>query len=514
LLAMGLRTIQYAANPSMWYDELAVARNVSDRTLSELISEPLEHLQVAPVGFLVATKISTSLFGVNEFALRLMPWAFGMMTPVFFWLIARRFLTGAVLIAGLLLIAVSPALSWYAGNVKQYSSDITVSMMLVWLALRFRERSGDTKWALFAGLAGGLLITCSQPAVVTAFVLCAFLAVEAYLQRPKSQLLAFVCLAVGWGLGAILTTVFALKTIDPKTMEHMKDFWAGGFPPTDSAVACLKWYPLQIAKTFGEFLFFIASEMPPLKQIAVALSVLAIPGCVYRLRQDRWRTALIIAPLIGALVMATLHVLPFRHRVGLHACWPILIFALASFSGFRFRYPRVARFLVPAALVALVGLPAATLLAIGRPPYRGHQEMRPLLKVFAAHRRPGDAIYIFHGARHAMYFYGPRFGIEPDEWTEGGIHYGDNRSYLHEIDAFRGESRVWFIYTQMLNYKAPKDVVAYLEEIGVQLEQLDGPFNSEGQGEAAAYLFDLSDPERLQRATADGFPLERVKLPR
>jgi len=106
-----------------------------------------------------------------------------------------------------------------------------------------------------------------------------------------------------------------------------------------------------------------------------------------------------------------------------------------------------------------------------------------------------------------MYYYGPRFGIEPDEWTEGGIHYGDNRAYLHEIDALRGRSRVWFIYTMMLRYEAPKDIIAYLEEIGTRLEVLTGPFDSEGQGEAAAYLFDLSDPERLQLATAGEFPL-------
>lgn len=507
LLAMVLRTVHYMANPSMWYDELAVARNITDRNLVGLLSEPLDHLQVAPAGFLLATKVSTMLFGENEYALRLMPWAFGMMTPVFFWLIARRFVTGVVLIGGLLLIAVSPALIWYGGNVKQYSSDITIAMILVWLALRYREHSRGTWSAVVAGLVGGLLITCSQPAVVTAFLLCTMLATEMLLSRPKRQLLAFMWLAAGWGLGALAATVFALHTVDPATMEHMRDFWAGGFPSTESPIGFLTWYPLQIAQTFGVFLFFIASAIPPLKQIAVTLAVLAVPGFVYLLQRDRWRAALLLTPLIGALIMATFQLLPFRHRVGLHATWPILVFALASFAALRARFPRGGRFLIPVALVVLIGLPSAAILATGGPPYRGHQEMRPILEEFAAYRRPEDAVYVFHGARHAMYFYGPAYGVEPDEWTEGGEHYGDNRAYLREIDAFRGTSRVWFIYTQMLSYKAPKDIISYLEEIGVRLELLRDPFGSDGQGDAAAYLFDLSDPERLQRASADSFPL-------
>ena len=42
LLAMGLRTTHYAANPSMWFDELAIARNVADRSFVELIFVPLD----------------------------------------------------------------------------------------------------------------------------------------------------------------------------------------------------------------------------------------------------------------------------------------------------------------------------------------------------------------------------------------------------------------------------------------------------------------------------------------
>ena len=136
--------------------------------------------------------------------------------------------------------------------------------------------------------------------------------------------------------------------------------------------------------------------------------------------------------------------------------------------------------------------------------------MRPLLADFAEHREAGDTIYVFHGARHAMHFYGSANGIKENEWTEGGIHYGDTRTYLHEVDKFRGESRLWFVYTQMLRFEAPKFIVAYLDEVGVRLDVIRDPYGRDGQSEVAAYLYDLSDPERLERANANTFTLPEL----
>jgi hypothetical protein len=59
----------------------------------------------------------------------------------------------------------------------------------------------------------------------------------------------------------------------------------------------------------------------------------------------------------------------------------------------------------------------------------------------------------------------------------------------------------------MLRFKAPRDIVAYLNEIGVQLDVLVDPYGQKGQSESAAYLFDLSDHQRLMRDTAESFSL-------
>jgi hypothetical protein len=52
LVAVGLvlRVWQYAANPSLWYDELSIARNLTQLSLRQLVTGPLLYTQIAPVG--------------------------------------------------------------------------------------------------------------------------------------------------------------------------------------------------------------------------------------------------------------------------------------------------------------------------------------------------------------------------------------------------------------------------------------------------------------------------------
>jgi hypothetical protein len=47
------------ANTSLCFDELSLARNISGRSLIELVRQPLAYQQVAPVGFVALTKAAT-----------------------------------------------------------------------------------------------------------------------------------------------------------------------------------------------------------------------------------------------------------------------------------------------------------------------------------------------------------------------------------------------------------------------------------------------------------------------
>src|SRR3954463_11407711 len=88
VVGAGWRLSQYLSLPSLMVDEIALARNVLDRTAPELFHR-LEYGQVAPIGFLLAVKACTKVFGPSEWSLRLVPLVCGLSALPLFWYVAR-----------------------------------------------------------------------------------------------------------------------------------------------------------------------------------------------------------------------------------------------------------------------------------------------------------------------------------------------------------------------------------------------------------------------------------------
>ena len=73
IVGAGLRLWQYLANTAIRLDEIAVARNIVDRSLWDLLVSPLAFDQAAPKGFLLVEKAAISLFGSSDYVLRFFP---------------------------------------------------------------------------------------------------------------------------------------------------------------------------------------------------------------------------------------------------------------------------------------------------------------------------------------------------------------------------------------------------------------------------------------------------------
>jgi len=504
VLGCALRTAQYLGQVSLWHDELAIALNVEQKGLRELLTEPLAHRQVMPVGFLAAVKISSRLVGVDEVGLRLVPWLFGLAAVLLFWRVSERFASGAALLAGMTLFAVSPALTLYAATVKPYAADVAVTLLVILLALRHRERPEDLRSAGVAGIAGGAALLFSHPAVLVTAVVAGILSIAWWWARPRPPLRPLAAMIGGWSVGAGVATAAALLLRDPATLAYMHDFWGsrGGFPPSLSeGLGAVAWAPRQLFAVFAHFLLFLT---PPALVAAVAspTAALAVLGLPWLWRRVPWSAGLLIAPVVAGLAGAFAGLLPFRHRVGLYAGCAVLALSMAGLEALRTWLPPRVRFL-GAVVAVLVAAPLALLVLLaGRPPYRT-QESRPVLQQIAARRQPGDALYVYCGGRHAIAFYGPRAGL--DGWTQGGCH-DDPRAFLRELDAFRGRPRVWFFFTQTHGQETMV-IRSYLGTIGRQRDAVPDPAGYHGEAETAAFLFDLSDPDLSRAANADSFSL-------
>ncbi len=505
LLVLGgaLRTVQYAGRVSLWHDELAIARNIESRDIRDLVARPLDHRQVAPVGFLVGVKVATQVLGVNELGLRFTAWLVGILALPLFWRVAARFDAGRPLRAGVAIFAASPALVWYSGSVKQYGIDVAVSLLLVWLAIRIRENPQRLGDAAAASVGGGVAILFSHPAVVTAFVLGCVLAAWTANGRWRARGPAVAAIAVGWGAGALVAAASASALLDPETAHFMEGFWREGFPPSWShPLALLVWLPRQLFSVFAHFLIFF-TPLPLVLLVVAPLAIVAAIGLPALVRLYPWQAAIVSAPIVAGVGAAATGLLPFRHRLALHAAWPILVFAIVGLrrleSWLRARWPRLAPAAAPVAAVPLLlGVRLAA-----RPPYDSGQESRPIVEELARRWQPGDGMYVYCGARHAVSFYGPRHGLY--DWTANDCHHGDPRAYLREVDAFRGRSRVWF-FSMLFPDDDATIVRAYLRTIGSEDEAIAGRSVAGRGGRIIdVYRYDLSDPAKLAAVTAVAF---------
>ena len=86
-----LRVFQYASDTSLWYDELAIVRNLVNRSASTLLLEPLGYSQVAPVGFMAAEKGISRILGESDLAFRALLLPIGLAAIVLFLPLAHSF---------------------------------------------------------------------------------------------------------------------------------------------------------------------------------------------------------------------------------------------------------------------------------------------------------------------------------------------------------------------------------------------------------------------------------------
>lgn len=497
ILAFGalLRTIQYAARGSMWLDELAIAINVSERGMWQLLFRPLELRQIAPPGFLFLEKLGTELLGAGEAGLRLFPWLASLASLFLFWRVAVRFASGPAVAAGLLAFAASPSLVWYAGTAKQYSGDVAVTLLLVLLAIRFEEERWSIGRAIPWGLAGGIAILASQPGVLVAAALGAVLLARRL--RDRANVASLIALVAGWALGAAAVTAHSLRVVPPTVRSYMAGEWNQSFLPApwDGPIQLL-WIPNRLLLSFSHLLIRVLPKSIPEILFVAAFGGLAVAGAHRLVRLRRGAAVFPAVPPIVGFLAAGLRIMPLYNRLAMFFTPSLLLAAMMGADEVRERFHGRPRVVATALTLGPFALPALAVIALAPPPYRA-EETRPVLEELRARLEPGDAIYVYYSAELAMRFYAPDLQI-----VSGGNHRADGRGYFREIDALRGRRRVWFFHTHGYPCE-PEAIRSYLDAIGTELDRVEDPYGLRGQRETAAYLYDLSDPARLASAEAE-----------
>lgn len=473
-----LRLRQYIVNRSLWLDEAMLANNILGRDFAGLFRQ-LDNDQGAPIGFLLLQKTITLTLGDSEFALRILPFLAGCLALVLMFLLARKVASPFAGSLALALFAFSPALIYYASEVKQYSSDVAIALAISLLFLKYEHAVIKPKDAALLAIVGMLAVGFSHPALFVLGGLGLALFVPALRARDTRRIVTLLLVAAAWGLS--LAALYFVNLRQLSTHQFFLDFWREGFLPHDSSA--WRWLGLSLNVPFFDLL--------GLRIFYPALAILFLIGFFGLTRRlPRFGLFLLFIFLL-TLLASFLTLYPFAGRMILFLV-PILTLLLAEgvdSVAALFTRPRWLAWTVRLALTGILLFAPLTLAAENFAAPKMREHIRPTMEILRDQHKDGDLVYVYYWAEHAIRFYAPKYGFAPSDFMLGADHHANPKLYRAELDALRDHERVWFLFSHVYedgDFNERDFILSYLDSIG----ELSREFRVPGTS-VYLYLYDL-----------------------
>ncbi len=466
LMALGalFRVRQFAAGRSLWLDEAMLAINITDRSFGELMG-PLEYGQVAPPGFLTTEKIAVDVFGRADWALRLFPFLAALGALPLMYRVAKQYNTDSGTILPLAFFTLSTSLTYYASEVKQYSIEVLVALVLLWAAHPCLDPDSRLRDFVLLGLLGCVSLVLSIPALFTlaGIGLGVGLAVIATRRKWPELILTLSMWAI------VLAVMYMVSLRRFATDASLAEYWHTSFVTPSlsgitSALAGLLADPLGL----------------PL--VPVSGAVLFV-GCLSMMQRRREYAVVLIGPTVLTLAAALFGKYPFRGRLLLFLLPSILLLIGDGLERLRVLFqrltPTVGRLVWMALVLLMISDPvlAAADLFL-QPILREH--IVPVMQYVSERKQAGDAVYVYYGAVPAFRFYAPRIGFSEHDYVRGVAARDDPQRYLADVEnvrATRETGRLWLVFAHNCPWCAVNEqafFLDYLERTGRKADEFLG----------------------------------------
>ena len=401
LVGLGLRLREYVSGRSLWMDESFVALNVLGRSLGKLLTVPLDFNQAVPAGFLAVEKLSTGVFGTNEYALRLFPLLCALAALPLFVGVARRTLSGIGVPFAVGLFVVSGSLVYYSSELKPYSVDVLAVLAVYAMSFATLEGRLTSRRSVVFGLVGAGFIVTSYAGIFAAagcgIVVLAILLVE----RRVEQLRAVLPVAALWLLGAAAFGVFYVYSF--KSYTGLGD--GGGSSATPSLSHAAHW-GTSVLRVLATISGFYSTLGRPLVLVSLLATALAVVGITNLFMYRRLELAVLAAPVAVALAAAAASRFPLLARSWLFAV-PFVFVLIANGVAVIVRPFRRVAVPIAAALFAVLALVVASFgVAVVRPfASVSPAGIKTPISYVASHWRQGDVLYVQYASQYAFGYY-------------------------------------------------------------------------------------------------------------
>jgi hypothetical protein len=294
----------------------------------------------------------------------------------------------------------------------------------------------------------------------------------------------------------------------------MQDFWTerGGFLP--SFLEAPREVLDYLTGTLAPGLFFrpylgasggqgALLGAPMLSWVLIFLAGVGAVSLLVRSRgisSSGW-ALLSLGPLFSAALLSRLGAYPLDPRTSVFLL-PVLIFLVARGADDLAEMRIWMRIRPMVVLPVLLMLPFVKILLDG-PRVHSLLPTRELFIELAGRREPGDPVVGFWWSRSFLEYYGRRIGLE----AESSLSLAqDLKTNLEDLELFQGRQRVWLIFPH--SYGVERDILlCFSKLVGKETDRvvLYGPNSSRP---VSLHGFDFSDPDRWDRVSSSGFPLD------
>lgn len=494
IIAFGiaLRATQYLFNAALYVDEGALALNIINRSFAGLL-EPLDSEQAAPLGFLFLEKLAFLVFGDSEYSLRLFPFLFSIAALVLFYEAARRCLRPWPATIALALFTVSSYTIYYAAQIKQYSSDQAITLLILIAGFEIDSKELTARRAALFAVAGAIVVWFSHPSVfVLGGVGCA-LALAALRNQDWPRFWKLAGVYAVWLISFAAFYLISVRNLSGN--QTLEASWAkkGTFMPLPPrSLTDFEWIPRALVKMF--------SNPFGLPFATLAALVFLLGGVALFLKNKR-RLLMLVGPIALTMLASGVHKYPFGRRLLLFLV-PAALLVVGAGLEFILEKKRPYSVLAAAAIAALLLIQPAGGATNNMLHPHSRQDIRPIMAYVRDHRRQGDVIYVYHHQRESFQYYAKKYGFDESEYVLGidardkSKSRNDWQAYEGDLDQLRGHERVWLLFSHVRKIKGMSEeefMTRYLDGFGARVERF-------GQAGASAYLYELKNARAPEKA--------------
>ena len=467
IVGIGIRIYQFASLRSLWLDEAMLARNIIDRSMLDLLFQPLDYNQGAPLLFLFIEKLFTYIFGRNDIALRLFPFVCGVLIiPLSIHIATKIFGKVAGGVTGILIISNSQ-LIYYSSEVKQYSVDAFIILFVICCFINWFERKLSTKnyWEiLIVGIISSIL---SHPNLFIfggfAIVLWIKTLIEIRKTGRKQDFYKLSGVLFTWGV--LYGGLYLLTLNDLASNNHLINYWSNGFMPMPP------WENLDWFRSLpSEFTRSLLNGQYKTHRVFLVLTIL---GAILLWKKNKNFSFSVIIIGIGMLIASAMRLYPLEGRMLIFSIPLVVLFisgGIQAFYNLLVDYQVIA-WTLSALLCVFVTYGSFSYMNnfVRNPEMRLKEEVKPLIEILEDERQENEALYVYYVTAHAYQYYQTISGREDYLVFYGERHRLEPEKYIEEIDQMSDFSTIWILFSH--NYGNEKDIIQdHFEEIGDMVE--------------------------------------------